>query len=757
VLELLAALCLLASIDGAALAQEDCEIYEDHVLLENTTMYSTNLPVRIELEGYLAIITGGIYSEWGNEWPGIDIFSLADPSAPELLGSITVSLPRDAKPRGDYVFHFQPGTWNEDPALRVLDISDPSAPVQLPGEATLIGEGMRICLDGDLVYVVTDFGYLMIFDASDPYTIVELGSIFLGPDALLGVDVAWGHAFITNDAGGFGAGLLEVVDVADPAALLHVNTLNLVDDFSEVEVGGDHVFVAGDGLKTFLWQGAGQLELQGDVPISEYGHNPILDLDLRGTLAALISGGGMYLENVGVPAEPQRLLELGMGSHGDGRSVALTDEHCFVLRGYLDGWDIPPTEWPVGIIQSLRLGDLGWAELPWSAPVSPVSMRLAEDGTTLYAVEWERFVELDISDPSAAVVTRELPLIAHYGGLGQEGGVACVNWNDDESIDWGFQVIDLESFEVVAQVHGPEWGRLNSCEIRDGFAFMAAMIGGFYVFDLSDPAQPVKEGYFDHFADDVDLRGDHAFVLSHGLLYIYDISDPREIFPVEIWPMPVSGLGTELSLAGDYGYMGVEYGLLATLDLSNPVQPTLVDTLHLGGEPNWLDMSGPLGLAAVPFDQQHLYLLDLTQPTAPLVVGNVAGDYEDVLVAPGCLLAVEDGGLLQLGPLPCWVTAAPETPVLDAARRLLPPHPNPFNPKVTLRLRLLARGPVNLAIHDVTGRRLRELMVGELPAGEYAFDWDGCDARGAPVASGVYFARLENMAGVEAVKLVLLR
>lgn len=84
-------------------------------------------------------------------------------------------------------------------------------------------------------------------------------------------------------------------------------------------------------------------------------------------------------------------------------------------------------------------------------------------------------------------------------------------------------------------------------------------------------------------------------------------------------------------------------------------------------------------------------------------------------------------------------------------------YPNPFNPKTTLRFRLAAAGPATLAIHDAAGRLVRLLEAGELAAGEHATTWNGRDALGRPVASGVYFARLRTAEGMLSRRLVLLK
>ena len=68
--------------------------------------------------------------------------------------------------------------------------------------------------------------------------------------------------------------------------------------------------------------------------------------------------------------------------------------------------------------------------------------------------------------------------------------------------------------------------------------------------------------------------------------------------------------------------------------------------------------------------------------------------------------------------------------------------PNPFNPQTTIRFELAEAGPVTLAVFDAQGRRVATLARGFYAAGEHAAAWDGRDATGRPVGSGVYLYRL---------------
>src|SRR5262245_42170809 len=80
-------------------------------------------------------------------------------------------------------------------------------------------------------------------------------------------------------------------------------------------------------------------------------------------------------------------------------------------------------------------------------------------------------------------------------------------------------------------------------------------------------------------------------------------------------------------------------------------------------------------------------------------------------------------------------------PVLTEVR-FLRPSPNPAGAPVLLRFSLPGAATVDLAIYDVMGRPVRQLVSGSQPEGERAFVWDLQDERGHPVRPGLYFARL---------------
>ncbi len=94
---------------------------------------------------------------------------------------------------------------------------------------------------------------------------------------------------------------------------------------------------------------------------------------------------------------------------------------------------------------------------------------------------------------------------------------------------------------------------------------------------------------------------------------------------------------------------------------------------------------------------------------------------------------------------------------LPKAIAILGISPNPFNPSTTISFSLPSASKMNLAVYDITGRKVRTLMSNHLSAGNHSAVWDGRDNAGRTVSSGVYIARLEAGKAVKSMKMLLMR
>ena len=122
--------------------------------------------------------------------------------------------------------------------------------------------------------------------------------------------------------------------------------------------------------------------------------------------------------------------------------------------------------------------------------------------------------------------------------------------------------------------------------------------------------------------------------------------------------------------------------------------------------------------------------------------------------------------LLTAADIQSWLSQARGLPLTDEAARkgilflehllavltpketiLLPNYPNPFNPETWIPYQLANPSDVQITIYDTKGSIVRILALGHRQAGHYtgkrnAAYWDGRNALGEPVASGLYFYTL---------------
>lgn len=132
------------------------------------------------------------------------------------------------------------------------------------------------------------------------------------------------------------------------------------------------------------------------------------------------------------------------------------------------------------------------------------------------------------------------------------------------------------------------------------------------------------------------------------------------------------------------------------------------------------------------------------QDAGPMKLGvNTEGIYFDNI---GVYYVYTISGVEAVGGVPVGTKAA--------IRRV---YPNPFNPSTTVEFSVPKQGPVAVRVYDLQGRQVSTLTDESLPAGIYRVKWDGRDRHGRGVASGIYFATMENAGSRQSVRMTLLK
>ncbi len=158
---------------------------------------------------------------------------------------------------------------------------------------------------------------------------------------------------------------------------------------------------------------------------------------------------------------------------------------------------------------------------------------------------------------------------------------------------------------------------------------------------------------------------------------------------------------------------------------------------------SWLALDAMAGEVIAGNTAQHALHFDAT--------GLVEGSYYQILRVD------HNAGPPIIVPVTLIVDGTSGTDQVPLATTLAQNHPNPFNPSTRIEFALARGTRVDLAVFDLTGRRLARLISGDLASGRHTVLWDGRGDDGRGLPSGTYLYRLVTGDEVFSRKLTLLK
>ncbi len=212
--------------------------------------------------------------------------------------------------------------------------------------------------------------------------------------------------------------------------------------------------------------------------------------------------------------------------------------------------------------------------------------------------------------------------------------------------------------------------------------------------------------------------------------------------------------GLAQALAADTRPVAVAPGILVPVDgasvsftvsasdiNSDPIQTFTADLSLL-----------PVGNDAV-FTAGDLNTLTATGTFSWTPAAADAGDYFVTFTAGNCLASVAQASLIHVIGVAAGVETAEGRPVNFMAAN----QPNPFAPNTSIDYSLATAGNVRIRVYSATGRAVKSLVNARVPAGPHRTTWNGTDDAGRPVASGVYWCRMESGSFRMSRRMILLR
>ena len=265
---------------------------------------------------------------------GLSIVDISDPTAPVEVGTLG---PPDV---ADDVF-VSKGTalvvdWDE--GLRIVDVSDPSAPVQLSAFALntrdyLLTAWNAVLSDGVAYLAASGVGapILILVDVSDPTAPSELGSLsspgFFASDVFFSDGLVFMAGAALTDGGPIGR--LLIVDVSVPSDPVEVGFVDLpISLAADVFVSGDLAFVA-------AWdQGVRIVDISNPAEPVEVGAIEAPDLF---AFDVFVSDGLIFVAGSANDAFANETGLLLMGEKGGLRIVDVSDPAAPFEVGSIDG------------------------------------------------------------------------------------------------------------------------------------------------------------------------------------------------------------------------------------------------------------------------------------------------------------------------------------------------------------------------------------------------------------------------------------
>ncbi len=128
--------------------------------------------------------------------------------------------------------------------------------------------------------------------------------------------------------------------------------------------------------------------------------------------------------------------------------------------------------------------------------------------------------------------------------------------------------------------------------------------------------------------------------------------------------------------------------------------------------------------------------IPLTVTFSPTTVGEIEAALN--ITSNDTSIGVANVVLIGVGELATGISSDE----LPSTFALAPNFPNPFNPTTTLSWQLPQSAQVSIIIYNMLGQVVRQLVSGVHTPGTYKNTWDGRDAAGNSVASGVYIYQM---------------
>jgi hypothetical protein len=686
----------------------------------------------MHLEGYL-VESGGNCIAVSGAWAFVcdegahnfNCVDITDVEHPRVVASLTTggNYTQDLAVQGTTAYLAQ-GDMYTSPGVQVVDVEDPEDP-RLAGELDLSYPATAIAIAGCYAYVST-LGGLVVLDLADPLDPILVGLV--GTSSFGSGIAVLGSRLVLS--GGSGLTIFDLTDPRDPEVVgVHPGP------YVRVAVSETHAYVTGT-------EGLDVVDISDPTDprrVGQLAGVPSRAIAIRDDVV-FGADDGVSLVAVDV-SEPENPRVIGaLGGQG-GYDIALAGNHVLLAGGAL---------WVLDAANPHNPPMVGTCDLPSGAGCVAYAEGYA------YVANDTEFFTVSMDPPADAEILGKATLPpGSLGGIDTRGGYAYVAK--------GSQVYKID-------VHAPDHpsivstasidGGANGVKASDSFVYVAAgrstLPAGLRVVDFSG-SEPELVGVvaIEGWPLGIDMSTTHAFLACtdeddypwlHSGLWVIDIVKPRVVGWLrveECYFRQVILSGTYAHVAGNGGY--------SLIDVSDPENPLLIASTVAGNSGVAVDGTVAYGI------HDRMNVIDISDPALPELIGESAPFRTNGITVAGSVILVASQDGLRVLPKHCGPSVSAPFEMLAPAIQVPEAIPNPTRGPARFWVRITMPGPVEVAVFDLAGRRIRRLEDTAPGPGWWQLQWDGLDQGGRHVAPGIYHVKLTWPGSTTSARLVALR
>lgn len=453
-----------------------------------------------------------------SDW--VHVLDVSDPSAPVDIGHIGERWANDLSLREDILFTL-------GSTLKAYDVSDPLVPV-LIGELDLDEHPFAMAIRGPYVYVPTVTGQIEVIDAGDPAEMSVADSLMLR-----GRMVELSHSGDVLYAAAWYGGV-HMVDISTPAAPARLATVETGDRIRQVAARGEAAYMAAlaDGLVILDMADPAHPVRMAGLQVGEW----VVHVAFEDELVFAAGGDAVYLFDA---SDPLRLEPLGVADPFYGVTEFTVQDSVLYVSAHSDFY----------IYDIADPTDPRELEAEGFCPVSESCVREVDVEGNLAVLGGTggelRFV--DVSDPRNPVKMDRYAMPGDVFELRLRGELAFV------TVGGTLYVLDVSNTAAPVELTSLDLGveEARTLTFDGDYVYVSARDDGIVLVDVSDPSAPQILGRSElaRNVSVVDGEGRVYGTASTGLV-VFAAPDAgtavendvaREDVAVSVYPNPASG------------------------------------------------------------------------------------------------------------------------------------------------------------------------------------------------------------------------